>query len=338
VKLALPVLGLLAHAAGADPLRLRADALATTASPAGLLVLDASGAAEPGLSAEAVVWVAGGHALDDRAHGDVLVIAIDAHSRDGARAARLGRFVATLGALRPVHVDGGALRLRLPQRFDVAVAAGVPVLPGLTTRRSWDWVVGGRVARRLGDWGSAGIAYQQRRDDGQLVTEEVGLDAGAAIDRRNDVGARIGSLTELGADVKVNFLRGQRNPLTELQAATGMQVARSVATGQIVETSNVKLPMLVQRLGLITVYSRVGGIEVSTKGRALENGALDDVISVELAGKKRVVVRVVGLDEVEVFAQGAVVQPSQMRKAPVTPYKNPREVVSQIGLPSSNKN
>ena len=204
MKLALPVLGLLAHAAGADPLRLRADALATTASPAGLLVLDASGAAEPGLSAEAVVWVAGGQALDDRAHGDVLVIAIDAHSRDGARAARLGRFVAMLGALRPVHIDGGALRLRLPQRFDVAVAAGVPVLPGLTTRRSWDWVAGGRVARRLGDWGSAGIAYEQRRDDGQLVTEEVGLDAGAAIDRRNDVGARLAydlanpGLAELG--------------------------------------------------------------------------------------------------------------------------------------------
>jgi hypothetical protein len=191
VKLALAVLGLLAHAAGADPLRLRADALATTASPAGLLVLDASGAAEPGLSAEAVVWVAGGTALDDRAHGDVLVIAIDAHSRDGARAARLGRFVATLGALRPVHVDGGALRLRLPQRLDLALAAGVPVLPGLATRRSWDWLAGGRVARRLGEWGAAGLAYEQRRDAGQLVTEEVGLDAGAALGRRGDIGAKL---------------------------------------------------------------------------------------------------------------------------------------------------
>ena len=36
--------------AAADPLRLRADALATTASPAGLLVLDASGATDPRLS------------------------------------------------------------------------------------------------------------------------------------------------------------------------------------------------------------------------------------------------------------------------------------------------
>ena len=35
----------------ADPLRLRADALATTAAPAGLLVLEADGKPRPGLSA-----------------------------------------------------------------------------------------------------------------------------------------------------------------------------------------------------------------------------------------------------------------------------------------------
>lgn len=185
------LLGLLGPTANADPLRLRADALATTASPAGLLVLDASGAAEPGLSAEAVVWIAGGAALDDSSHGDVLVIAVDAHSRDGGRAGKLGRFVAVMGALRPVHVDGGSVRLRLPQRLDVAVTAGVPVVPGLMTSRSWSWLLGGRVARRLGDWGSAGVAYEQRRERGQLGSEEIGIDAGAAIGRRDDFAARL---------------------------------------------------------------------------------------------------------------------------------------------------
>jgi len=192
----LAIVGLLGHAAGAEPLRLRADALATTASPVGLLVLDASGAMQPGLSAEAVVWVAGGAGLGDGtrgdgSQGDVLVIAIDAHSQDGTRGGKLGRFVAMMGALRPVHIDGGELRLRLPQRLDVELAAGVPVLPGLMTSRAWDWLVGGRVARRFGDWGSAGIAYEQERDDGRLVTEELGVDAGAEISRRDDVGARL---------------------------------------------------------------------------------------------------------------------------------------------------
>jgi hypothetical protein len=183
----------LAPGAAADPLRLRADALATTASPAGLLVLDASGAAQPGLSAEAVVWVAGTGTdtmHGDDAHGDVLVIAIDAHTADGAAAARLGRFVSSLGALRPEHVDGAAVRLRLPYRVDVEAVGGVPVLPGLTMSRTWDWMAGGRVARRFGGWGSAGIAYEQIRDDGRLVTEEVAADVGAALGRRDDVGAR----------------------------------------------------------------------------------------------------------------------------------------------------
>ena len=56
--LALVLAGAVSTAA-ADPLRLRADALATTASPAGLLVLEADGTLRPGMSAEAVVWIAG---------------------------------------------------------------------------------------------------------------------------------------------------------------------------------------------------------------------------------------------------------------------------------------
>jgi hypothetical protein len=188
------VLAAVAHAAAADPLRLRADALATTAAPAGLLVLDASGAAQPGLSAEAVVWVAGNTATDrmrgDDPHGDVLVIAVDAHTADGAAAARLGRFVSTLGAIRPEHVDGAAVRLRLPYKVDVEAIGGVPVLPGLMTSRTWDWLAGGRIARRWGDWGSAGIAYEQVRNDGRRVTEEVAADVGAALGRHDDVGAR----------------------------------------------------------------------------------------------------------------------------------------------------
>ena len=181
----------LAASAGAEPLRLRADALASTSSPAGLLVLDADSALRAGVSAEAVVWMAGSRELDDGASGDVLVIAV--HARAGRASAELGRFVSTLGALRPVHVDGGALTLRLPARFALEAVAGVPVTPGIDqmATRSWDWVAGARASRRLGDWGSVGLAYAQRRDAGMLVNEEVGVDAGAAFDKRSDAAARI---------------------------------------------------------------------------------------------------------------------------------------------------
>ena len=173
---------LLAATASADPLRLRADALATTASPAGLLVLEADAS-----QAEAVVWMQG---AEEDSSGDVLVVAVRAQALKGRANARIGRFVSTLGALRAAHVDGAALRFRLPQRVDVEAVGGIPVMPGLGTSRSWDWLAGGRVSRQVGDGGSIGLAYAQRRDVGMLVTEELGADAGFAITKRADVGAR----------------------------------------------------------------------------------------------------------------------------------------------------
>lgn len=174
--------------ASAEPLRLRGDALASTRSPSpvGLLVLDAdSDLPTDNLTAEALVWLG---ADDEGGDGDALVMAIVARRADGRAEARLGRFVTTAGALRPVHLDGGAARVRLPKRFDVEVFGGIPV-----ERRfgadAWDWVIGGRVARRLGDWGGAGVALLERRDVGRLDQRELGLDASAELGK-NDVGAR----------------------------------------------------------------------------------------------------------------------------------------------------
>jgi hypothetical protein len=178
--------------ADADPLRLRADALSTTAAPAGLLTLEADGAPGPGLSAEAVVWTArsnDGEAEGSR--GDVLVIALRAHTADGRADARLGRFVESLGALRPLHVDGAAGRARLPFQLVVEAYGGMPVVPGLATARGWSWAAGGRVARSIGDAGSIGVAYAQQRDDGRLASEELGIDAGAALGRHDDLGAKL---------------------------------------------------------------------------------------------------------------------------------------------------
>jgi hypothetical protein len=191
MKLAPLVVLALTSSAFGDPVRLRADALATTASPAGLLVLEANGAMEPGLSAEAVVWLGGTREPSD-ASGDVLVIALRARDRSGRASGQLGRFVAMLGALRPTHVDGVSGRVRLPRRVDVEAFAGIPVLPtSVDASRAWDWIAGGRIARRIGDYGSAGIAYAHRRDAGRLASEELGVDLGAALGERNDLGARV---------------------------------------------------------------------------------------------------------------------------------------------------
>jgi hypothetical protein len=176
--------------AAADPLRLRADALSTSASPAGLLVLESDGEATPWLSAEAVVWLAAEREPEAEVDGDVLVVAVRWRAPDGWTTGQVGRFVASMGALRPVHVDGGAVRVRLPASFDVEAMAGMPVPSLGDADRSWDWLVGGRVSRRLGDFGSVGVGYAQRRDDGQLASEELGIDLGFALGERHDLAAR----------------------------------------------------------------------------------------------------------------------------------------------------
>lgn len=189
----------------ADPIVLRADALAATTAPAGLVTLQADGDAGPGLSAEAMVWTGSG-TLGDESRADVLVIALRARTADGRASARIGRFVETLGALRPVQIDGGAGHVRLPYRIDAELFGGIPVAPVLATDgsspattpfasfargRAWDWIVGGRVGRRIGDTGSVGVAFVEQRDDGELASEEVGVDGGASVGKRDDLGAKL---------------------------------------------------------------------------------------------------------------------------------------------------
>jgi hypothetical protein len=177
--------------AHADPLVLTANALATTAAPAGLVTVSAITAPADHVSVEAVVWTGGGGNLTGELPGDVLVMVIRARTESGIASGQLGRFVASLGALRPIQIDGSAGRVVLPHRFVAEAYAGVPVLRDRSVSRAWDWVVGTRASRMIGDAGSVGIAYLQQREDGRLASEEVGVDGGTAIGKRDDVGAKL---------------------------------------------------------------------------------------------------------------------------------------------------
>lgn len=184
----------------AEPLRLRAEALATTAAPAGLLVLEAGGSVRQAIDAEAVVWMAAARELSDST-GDVLVAVVRARSDNNRVRGQIGRFVAALGAVRPTHVDGGLLQLRLPRRFDLEVVAGIPVLPAHDARhgfvdraiaaRTWDGYAAARASRRIGEWGAVGIAVAERRNDGDVLLREVGADAGFTVGRRSDIASRV---------------------------------------------------------------------------------------------------------------------------------------------------
>jgi hypothetical protein len=75
--------------ASAEPLRLRADALATAQSPSGLVSLEADADAAEDVRAEAVLWLGDNDA-------DALVA--DVEATRGPVTARAGRFVASAGA------------------------------------------------------------------------------------------------------------------------------------------------------------------------------------------------------------------------------------------------
>lgn len=183
--------------AAAEPLRLRGQALAAAEAPVGLLSLEADAELVPWLYAEAMLWLGAGESDGPGADGasggeaDALIAQLEARSADGRRAARLGRLIAQVGALRPLHFDGAAARVALPARLLVEAFAGVPVAAASLESRSFDWLAGGRVARRLGDFGSVGVAYLHQRDRGAMATEELALDAGLALGEHAEAASRL---------------------------------------------------------------------------------------------------------------------------------------------------
>lgn len=310
----------LASSASADPVRLRADALATTSSPAGLLVLEANGAMEPGLSAEAVVWLGGTREPRD-ASGDVLVIAVRARDRRGRASAQIGRFVAMLGALRPTHVDGVSGRVRLPKRFDVEAFGGIPVLPTVVDgSRAWDWIVGGRVSHRIGDYGSAGVAYAQRRDAGRLASEELGFDVGAAIDPRDDLGARLAyDIANPGiAEASLSASRRKGAWRTELYARHRASSHLLPATSLFSVLGDVPS----QRAGAVVTWRAAPRLDVIAD---IAGHRIDDEYAEELVGRARL----------RLDARGASVLTGELRRSGGDNGWTGARGIAQIAMTSS---
>lgn len=178
----------LAPRARADPLRLRADAVAETqgmSSPTGLIVLQGEDPIRPWVNAEAFVWAGAGAAS---LTGDVLVLSVRLREPHGYAEAHAGRFVLATGAVHPVQIDGAHLIARAPWGSAAETFGGLPVVPRFGTR-SYDWLVGGRLAQRVANVATLGVSYVQRREEGEISNEEVGVDLAAAPARWLDLAA-----------------------------------------------------------------------------------------------------------------------------------------------------
>ena len=98
-----------------------------------------------------------------------------------------------------------------------------------------------------------------------------------------------------------------RDPVLVVADVVGKEVARAVSTGRPLEANYIQAPRLVLQNDIVTVYSIAGGVSVRTVGKALEEGAAGDVISVvDVKTRKpfRAKARVVAFQTVEIYALG----------------------------------
>ena len=168
------------HFADAQPLRLRADALAQTRSPVGLIVLQGEDRLKPWLSAEAVTWMG----VSDTANagtgplgptGDVVTVSVRARDVTSGSEIRVGRMVVSMGAVRPLHIDGARGLVRVLGSTTFEAFGGSPVQKGFDYR-TVDWAMGGRIGQAFGTSAIVGVSYLRRHSDGQRSDEELGAD------------------------------------------------------------------------------------------------------------------------------------------------------------------
>jgi flagella basal body P-ring formation protein FlgA len=127
------------------------------------------------------------------------------------------------------------------------------------------------------------------------------------------------------ADVEVRMMQpsaksaGQRASFDSIEKIIGMEAKQPMQQDEVVYADQVQSPVLVKRGELISVSSRSGGIAVSTRAKAMQDGSNGDLVQVEsLDSKQRYDARVVGLREASVFA------PTRVVSAPVDRTKTAR--------------
>jgi hypothetical protein len=158
--------------------RLRADAYATAgASPTGMVFLQAEARKPSIFDSEAAIWVGSGETS-----ADVLVMAIRARDPLGRAEARLGRMMISMGAIRPLHLDGADALVRTPWGTSIEIFGGLPVTFAAAPR-DYTWTVGGRAAQRIGQKATLGFSYFHARAEGKKSFEEIGFDGAASFGR-----------------------------------------------------------------------------------------------------------------------------------------------------------
>jgi len=73
---------------------------------------------------------------------------------------------------------------------------------------------------------------------------------------------------------------------TAIDAVVGQRAKRFIAPGAVVKVTDLELVPLVRRGQIVSVRSLVGGVEVRSAAKALDNGRLGDVVELRTGGRK----------------------------------------------------
>jgi hypothetical protein len=232
--------------AHADPLRLRGDGYVQSPRPVGLLVLQGEDTAKPWLSAEGLAWVGSGQrsAFVD-GEGDVLTLVVRLRDPRGRGEMRVGRFLESTGAIRPLHLDGASGLARTSWGTSLEAFGGVPVVARFGGR-AYDWAAGTRLAQSIAQRATVGFAYVQRRDFGRIADEEVGVDLAAIPLPWLDVAARasndivsqgltdaLASAAVRSRDLRFEVFATRRSPSRLLPATSLFSVLGNVPSSRL---------------------------------------------------------------------------------------------------------
>jgi len=192
-----------------DPYRLSVDSVGYSQapqSPVGLITVQGDGQASRWADAEAMAWAGN----TNNGNYDVLSALVRLHDPRNWVQVRLGRQILTVGAMRPVHIDGVDLRLRAPTGTTLQTFGGAPVEQQFAYR-AYDWTAGGRIGQVLGTTTNFGVSYFQQRADGRLAYEAAGVDFATAPVKWFDIAAHgtyaliDPGLAEVGASIAGRF-------------------------------------------------------------------------------------------------------------------------------------
>jgi flagella basal body P-ring formation protein FlgA len=94
----------------------------------------------------------------------------------------------------------------------------------------------------------------------------------------------------------------ERNYFTEISQLVGKQLRRSVSTSQAIDSDLLGEPIVISRNDMVEVESISGNVVVRTTGKSLGNGAVGELVDVEMPNRRKILATVMGPSKVRISA------------------------------------